>query len=127
MGRTAVICLLAWLGTRRITTARVGGRLRAVRENEQAARPLGKNANRARVFAFLVGGALGGLSGGVLVAFITAWAPASWGYAETFVFITAIVVGGFGNDLGILVGVLLLPILFRELVRFLPAFRQAGS
>jgi branched-chain amino acid transport system permease protein len=62
----------------------------------------------------------------VLVAFVTAWAPGSWGYAETFVFITAIVVGGFGNDFGILLGVLLVPVLFGELVRFLPSFGQAS-
>jgi branched-chain amino acid transport system permease protein len=126
VGLTAVICLLAWLVTRRITASPMGRLLRAVRENEQAARALGKDATRARMFAFLVGGGLGGLSGAVLVAFITAWAPSSWGYAETFVYITAIVVGGFGSNLGVLVGVLLVPILFGELVRFLPAYGQAG-
>ena len=126
VGLTAVFCLLAWFVTRRITTSPMGRLLRAVRENEQAARALGKDATRARMFAFLVGGGLGGLSGAVLVGFITAWAPASWGYAETFVYITAVVVGGFGNDIGILVGVLLVPILFGELVRFLPAFGQAS-
>jgi branched-chain amino acid transport system permease protein len=126
VGLTAVICLLVWLVTRRITASPMGRLLRAVRENEQAARALGKDATRARMFAFLVGGGLGGLSGAVLVAFVTAWAPASWGYAETFVYITAIVVGGFGNDLGILIGVLLVPVLFGELVRFLPSFGQAS-
>jgi branched-chain amino acid transport system permease protein len=118
--------VLAWIVTRRITTSPMGRLLRAVRENEQAARALGKDATRARLFAFLVGGGLGGLSGAVLVAFVTAWAPGSWGYAETFVYITAIVVGGFGSNLGVLVGVLLVPILFGELVRFLPAYGQAG-
>jgi branched-chain amino acid transport system permease protein len=126
VGLTAVICLLVWRFTRRITTSPMGRLLRAVRENESAARTLGKDATRARMFAFLVGGALGGLSGAVLVAFITAWAPASWGYAETFVYITAVVVGGFGNDFGILAGVLLVPIVLGELVRFLPAYGQAG-
>jgi branched-chain amino acid transport system permease protein len=126
VGLTAVICLLAWFVTRRITTSPMGRLLRAVRENEPAARALGKDATRARMFAFLVGGALGGLSGAVLVAFVTAWAPASWGYAETFVYITAIVVGGFGNDIGVLIGVLLVPVLFGELVRFLPAYGQSS-
>jgi branched-chain amino acid transport system permease protein len=126
VGLTAVICLLAWRVTRRITTSPMGRLLRAVRENEQAARALGKDATRVRMFAFLVGGALAGLSGAVLVAFITAWAPASWGYAETFVLITAVVVGGFGSDFGILLGVLLVPIVLGELVRFLPAYGQAG-
>src|SRR5258708_1910971 len=125
VGLTAVICVLVWLFTRRITTSPMGRLLRAVRENEPAARALGKDATRARMFAFLVGGGLGGLSGAVLVAFITAWSPPSWGYAETFVYITAIVVGGFGNDIGVLVGVILVPVLFGELVRFLPSFVQA--
>jgi branched-chain amino acid transport system permease protein len=125
VGLTAVICVLVWLLTRRITTSPMGRLLRAVRENEPAARALGKDATKARMFAFLVGGGLGGLSGAVLVAFITAWAPSSWGYAETFVYITAIVIGGFGNDLGVLVGVLLVPILFGELVRFLPAYGRS--
>ena len=125
VGLTAVICVLVWRVTRRITTSPMGRLLRAVRENEQAARALGKDATRVRMFAFLVGGALGGLSGAVLVAFITAWSPASWGYAETFVYITAVVIGGFGNDLGVLVGVLLVPIVLGELVRFLPAYGQS--
>jgi branched-chain amino acid transport system permease protein len=125
VGLTAVICVMVWLFTRRITTSPIGRLLRAVRENEPAARALGKDANRARLFAFLVGGGLGGLSGAVLVAFITAWAPSSWGYAETFVYITAIVIGGFGNDIGVLIGVLLVPVLFGELVRFLPAYGRS--
>lgn len=126
VGLSAVMCLIAWRFTRRISTSPMGRLLRAVRENERAARALGKDATRARLLAFTIGGGLGGLSGAVLVAFISAWAPSSWGYAETFVYITAIVVGGFGSDLGVLIGVLLVPILFGELVRFLPAFGHTG-
>jgi len=125
VGLTAAICVLVWLFTRRITPSPMGRLLRAVRENEPAARALGKDASKARLFAFLVGGGLGGLSGAVLVAFITAWAPSSWGYAETFVYITAVVIGGFGNDIGILIGVLLVPVLAGELVRFLPAYGRS--
>lgn len=126
VGLSAVMCLIAWRFTRRISASPMGRLLRAVRENERAARALGKDATRARLVAFTIGGGLGGLSGAVLVAFISAWAPSSWGYAETFVYITAIVVGGFGSDLGVLIGVLLVPILFGELVRFLPAFGHTG-
>jgi branched-chain amino acid transport system permease protein len=126
VGLAALMCLGAWRFTRRITRSPLGRMLRAVRENEQAARALGKDATRARLLAFTIGGGLGGLSGAVLVAYISAWAPSSWGYAETFVYITAIVVGGFGSELGVMVGVLLVPILFGELVRFLPAYGQAG-
>jgi ABC-type branched-subunit amino acid transport system permease subunit len=126
VGMAAVMCFVAWRFTRRISTSPMGRLLRAIRENERAARALGKDATRARLLAFVIGGGLGGLSGAVLVAYISAWAPSSWGYAETFVYITAIVVGGFGSDLGVLIGVLLVPIVFGELVRFLPAFGKVG-
>ncbi len=126
VGMASVMCFIVWRFTRRITTSPMGRMLRAVRENEAAARALGKDATRARLLAFTIGGGLAGLSGAVLVAYISAWAPSSWGYGETFVYITAIVVGGFGSDLGVMVGVLLVPILFGEAVRFLPAFGQTG-
>jgi len=126
VGAAAVLSFAVWRFTRRISTSPMGRLLRAVRENEAAARALGKDATRARLLAFTIGGGLGGLSGAVLVAYISAWAPSSWSYGETFLFITAVVVGGFGSDLGVMLGVLLVPILFGELVRFLPAFGQTG-
>jgi branched-chain amino acid transport system permease protein len=126
VGMAGVIAFGVWRFTRRISSSPMGRLLRAVRENEAAARALGKDATRARLVAFTIGGGLGGLSGALLVAYITAWAPSSWTYGETFLFITAIVVGGYGNDIGVMVGVLLVPILFGELVRFLPAYGQTG-
>jgi branched-chain amino acid transport system permease protein len=72
------------------------------------------------MLAFVVGGGLAGLSGALLVGFISAWAPGSWTYAETFVYVTAVIVGGFGSNLGVIIGVLLVPIAFGELTRFLP-------
>src|SRR5216683_917337 len=73
VGLTAVICLLVWLVTRRITTSPMGRLLRAVRENEQAARALGKDATRARMFAFLVP-----VLFGELVRFLPSFGQASW-------------------------------------------------
>ena len=49
--------------------------LRAVRENEHALEALGRSATRARLEVFVIGGALAGLSGALLVEFIGAWAP----------------------------------------------------
>src|SRR5260370_38773746 len=69
VGLTAVICLLAWLVTKRITASHMGRLLRAERENEQTARALGKNATRDRTFAFLVGRGPSALSTAVLVTF----------------------------------------------------------
>lgn len=126
VGLTAVFCAICWWVVHRLTSSPLGRALRTIRENEQAALALGKDVQRLRMLAFVIGGALAGLSGALLVGFISAWAPASWTYAETFVYITAVLVGGFGNNLGVIIGVLLVPIIFGEGVRFLPDFGQTG-
>ena len=52
----------------------------------------------------VVGGAIAGLSGGVLVGFINLWAPSAWTYAETIVLFAAVIIGGAGNHLGAMIG-----------------------
>ena len=126
LGLTAVFCVIAWWFVHRITSSPLGRALRTVRENEQAASALGKDVRRLRMLAFVIGGGLAGLSGAMLVGFISAWAPGSWTYAETFVYVTAVIVGGFGSNLGVIIGVLLVPIVFGELTRFLPDVGQSG-
>ena len=75
---------------------------------------------------FIFGGALAGLSGGLLVQYVTAWSPTSWLYPETFLFFTAIVVGGTANLAGNVIGTLLVPILILEGTRFLPQIGYPG-
>ena len=45
----------------------------------------------------VTGGAIAGLSGGILVSYITTWSPAAWGYAETVVLFAAVIIGGAGQ------------------------------
>jgi branched-chain amino acid transport system permease protein len=69
---------------------------------------------------------MAGLSGGLLVEFVGAWAPSGWLYPETFVLFTAIIIGGTGNDVGVLVGVLLVPVVIAEATQFLPNIGRPG-
>ncbi|MGH9102591.1 MAG: branched-chain amino acid ABC transporter permease [Acidimicrobiales bacterium] len=115
----AVVGVLVWLMLRRITDAPLGRALRAVRESEQAAVALGKNVNALRLLVFVIGGVLAGLSGGLYIGYLGAWAPSGWLYPETFVFVTAIIVGGRGNKLGVLIGAVVVPA-FGEVSQFLP-------
>ena len=78
------------------------------------------------MIALVVGGALGGLSGGLLVEYVTAWSPGSWIYGETFLFFTALIVGGRGNMFGAALGTLVVPIGIVEVTRQLPAFGYPG-
>ena len=68
----------------------------------------------------VLGGAIAGLSGAILVGFINLWAPGAWAYAETIVLFAAIIVGGAGNHKGAILGALLVPLGFEEVTRFLP-------
>ncbi len=113
-GVTAVFCVVVYLFVHRVTSSPIGRTLRAIRDNEAAAPALGKDVMRMRLFIFVMGNVIAGISGAVLVQFIGAWSPGSWLYVETFVFFTAIIVGGTGNDAGVMLGALLVPVAFNE-------------
>jgi branched-chain amino acid transport system permease protein len=123
---TAVICALVYLFVHRVTSSPLGRALRAARDNEDAAGALGKDVVRLRLFAFVFVGVVAGISGAVLVQFIGAWSPGSWAYVETLVVLTAIIVGGTGNNFGVMLGALLVPVAFNEVTRFIPQFGRPG-
>jgi len=126
VGITAVVCVCIYWLVHIVTSSPLGRTLRAVRDNEQAAAALGKNVTGLRMIAFVLGGVIAGISGAILVEFISAWSPGSWLYPETFVYFTAVIVGGLGNNLGVMVGALLVPVVFLEATRFIPQFGPPG-
>ena len=77
-----------------ITESPYGRTLRAMRDNDKVADSLGKNLLSLRTGVLVLGGAIAGLSGGVLVSFISVWSPAAWSYAETIVLFAAVIIGG---------------------------------
>jgi branched-chain amino acid transport system permease protein len=116
-----VIVLLAgmfWL-VRRLTESPYGRTLRAMRDNDKVADSLGKNLLQLRTGMLVVGGAIAGLSGGVLVSFISVWSPAAWTYAETIVLFAAVIIGGRGNHLGAILGAIIVPVGFEESTRLI--------
>jgi branched-chain amino acid transport system permease protein len=126
VGLTAGFCLLVFVALRRITRSPLGRALRTVRDHEAAAASLGKNVAGLRMVSFITGGVAAGISGALLVGFIGAWSPGGWLYQETFIFFTAIIVGGVANNAGAALGALLVPVVFLESTRFLPPFGRPG-
>jgi ABC-type branched-subunit amino acid transport system ATPase component/ABC-type branched-subunit amino acid transport system permease subunit len=120
-GIALVACLVVYLFVRRITDSPYGRSLRAMRDNDTVADSLGKNLLSLRTAMLVTGGAIAGLSGGILVSYITTWSPAAWGYAETVVLFAAVIIGGAGNHRGAVLGAILVPVGFEEITRYIPA------
>jgi branched-chain amino acid transport system ATP-binding protein/branched-chain amino acid transport system permease protein len=128
-GYTAITLVLAagaYLLVRRVTESPYGRSLRAMRDNDTVADSLGKNLLSMRASVLVLGGALAGLSGAILVGFISLWAPSAWGYAETIVLFAAVIIGGAGNHRGALLGAILVPVGFEEATRYIPQFGPPG-
>jgi len=115
-----VLCAVVYWFVRRITASPYGRSLRAMRDNDAVADSLGKNLLSLRTAMLVTGGAIAGLSGGILVSYITTWSPAAWGYAETVVLFAAVIIGGAGNHLGAILGAVLVPVGFEEVTRYIP-------
>jgi ABC-type branched-subunit amino acid transport system ATPase component len=123
-GYGIVAIALAYLTYRfvcRMTESPYGRSLRAMRDNDLVADSLGKNLFALRTSSLVIGGAIAGLSGGMLVGFISLWDPQAWGYAETVVLFAAVIIGGMGNHRGAVLGAILVPVTFEEATRYIPA------
>jgi ABC-type branched-subunit amino acid transport system ATPase component/ABC-type branched-subunit amino acid transport system permease subunit len=125
-GWVLAICVVVYFVVQALCKSSWGRALKAIRDQEDAAASLGLNGTLLRMHVFIIGGAIAGLSGGLLVEFIGAWSPGSWGYAETFVIFTALLVGGVGNNRAMVIGTLIVPIIVLEVPTFLPAFGYPG-
>jgi branched-chain amino acid transport system permease protein len=115
-----LVCAAVYWFLSRITESPYGRSLRAMRDNDAVADALGKNLLSLRTGMLVLGGAIAGLSGGVLVSYITTWSPAAWGYAETVVLFAAVIIGGAGNHRGAILGAILVPVGFEEATRYIP-------
>jgi neutral amino acid transport system permease protein len=78
--------------------------LRAIREDEDAARSLGKNVFGFKLQSLVVGGSIGGLAGIVLAVDAAYADPNLWMSTVTFVAYTVLILGGPGRVLGPVLG-----------------------
>lgn len=93
-----------YLGLERLLRSPWGRVLRAIREDETAARALGKNADRFRLQAFAIGGAIMGLAGAAQAHFIGFIAPENYQPMLTFQVWAMLIAGGSGNNRGAILG-----------------------
>ncbi|MFZ1813380.1 MAG: branched-chain amino acid ABC transporter permease [Rhizobiaceae bacterium] len=85
-----------------------GRLLRAIREDETAARSLGKSPARVRLTAFIAGSAIMGLAGGLYATFYAFVSPQDVLPTLTFQIWAMLIVGGSGNNRGAIFGAFLI-------------------
>lgn len=103
-----------------------GGVLRAVRDDEVAAKMMGVNTFRVRVLAFTLGCFGGGLGGALMGNLITTIDPKMFMITQTYNILMIIVVGGLGSVTGSLIGSVLVTVML-EWLRFVENPITLGS
>jgi ABC-type branched-subunit amino acid transport system permease subunit len=93
--------------------------LKAIREDEEVAKALGKNVFWYKVQAFVIGGAIAGMSGAFYAWQLTTIYPESFQQQLTFQAWTIVTIGGAGSNLGVLLGSVIFQI-YTNIFRFLP-------
>ncbi len=82
-----------------------GRKVRAIRDNEVSAAAMGKNITRQHLQIFVIGSAIVGLAGAMLVTYNGLLNPTSYQPLRfTFLIWVMVIVGGSGNNLGSVVG-----------------------
>lgn len=104
----------------RLVNAPFGRLLRGVREDETAARALGKRTNRLKLTSFVLGGAITGLAGGLYAHYLGAISPSQFLPIVTFLVWVMVIIGGTASNIGVIAGAVVL-IAFRDLTGTLPA------
>ncbi len=82
-----------------------GRKVRAIRDNEVAASAMGKNITRQHLQIFVIGSAIVGVAGALLVTYFGLFIPTSYQPLRfTFLIWVMVIVGGSGNNLGSVIG-----------------------
>ncbi|MGI9063292.1 MAG: branched-chain amino acid ABC transporter permease [Pseudonocardiaceae bacterium] len=112
--------LLVWL----LVRSPWGRVLRAIREDEDAARALGKNVFAYKMQALVLGGVFGSLGGIFFALSVQSLTPDFWSPPQTFFAYAALILGGAARVLGPVVGAMIFWFLLSVIDGFL---RQATA
>jgi branched-chain amino acid transport system permease protein len=116
-----VIGLIILIFTR-LNHSRIGRGWVAIREDEKAAEAMGVNVFGLKLFAFAGGAFLAGVAGSVKAYQDVSVTPDQYVFLESAFLLAAIVLGGMGTVLGVLIGATLLK-LMPEKLRFVNEYR----
>ncbi|TQS72834.1 branched-chain amino acid ABC transporter permease [Rhodobacteraceae bacterium] len=122
-----VIAALLW-ATERALHSPWGRMMRAIRENEIAASAMGKNVTRRHLQIFILGSAICGLAGAMLITLDGQMTPSSYNPLRyTFVIMVMVIAGGSGNNWGAVLGGVLIWYLWIKAESWGPGLMQLAT
>jgi len=101
------VAILTVVVIQRLINSNYGLAMKAIREDETAARAMGVDPFRCLMVAFLISAFFSGIAGGLLAHLITTISPGLFTFFLTFNLLIMIVVGGLGSTTGAVIGAVL--------------------
>lgn len=111
---------LAYLAFKHLADSSFGRVLHAIREDEKVPQALGKNTAAFKLKSFALGAGIAGFAGGLWAHYLGHLSPNVFPVTLTFLIWTAVIVGGSGNYMGVVVGTLLIMTTY-QVTRFIPS------
>ena len=104
-GLFLIIVVILLILTQKALYSPWGRMMRAIRDNEEAANAMGKNVVKQHLFIFILGSAIVGIAGAMLVTQDGLFTPGSYQPMRyTFLIWVMVIVGGSGNNFGAILG-----------------------
>ncbi|MBI9114005.1 branched-chain amino acid ABC transporter permease [Sanguibacter suaedae] len=101
-----IVVVLLLVGN--LERSRVGRSWVAIREDEDAAEIMGVPTFRFKLWAFVIGASIGGMSGALYAGQVQFVSPTNFNVINSVLFLCAVVLGGQGNKLGVILGAFLI-------------------
>ncbi len=104
-GLFLIVVIVLLIITQKALYSPWGRMMRAIRDNEEAASAMGKNVVKQHLFIFILGSAIVGIAGAMMVTNDGLFTPGSYRPMRyTFVIWVMVIVGGTGNNFGAILG-----------------------
>ncbi|MFF5987668.1 branched-chain amino acid ABC transporter permease [Prauserella flavalba] len=102
---TIIILILVLVGN--LERSRVGRSWVAIRDDEDAAAIMGVNTFKFKIWAFVIGAAIGGLSGALYAGQLAFVNNQKFDVVTSMLFLAAVILGGSGNKVGVILGAII--------------------